>query len=299
MDNLKDYVKLHVLVFLWGFTAILGKLITIPAMEMVFYRTVLAAMGMAFILLVTKKKFRVSGSDALMLLATGSIVAVHWLTFFASGRVSNPSTSLVGFATCSLWTALIEPIVKRQRIQKLEVGLGIVVIAGLYVIFTTNFQYPLGLLLGIASGFTIAIFAVINSQLVKRMDSYTITFYEMVGAGLTLALFFPLYLQAWSSTGKLDLVPTALDWLWLAILAFVCTVYAYAAAINLMRRLSVFTIQLTLNLEPVYGIVLALLVFREKEVMDAGFYIGTMIILGAVLLYPALRRRSEPRQVSN
>jgi drug/metabolite transporter (DMT)-like permease len=299
MGTLKDYIKLHVLVFLWGFTAILGKLITIPAMEMVFYRTVLAAMGMAFILLVTKKKFSVSRGDALILLATGSIVAVHWLTFFASGRVSNPSTSLVGFATCSLWTALIEPIAKRQRIQKLEVGLGIVVIAGLYVIFTTNFQYPLGLLLGIASGFTIAIFAVINSQLVKRMDSYTITFYEMVGAGLTLALFFPLYLQAWSSTGKLDLVPTALDWLWLAILAFVCTVYAYAAAINLMRRLSVFTIQLTLNLEPVYGIVLALLVFREKEVMDAGFYIGTMIILGAVLLYPALRRRSEPRQVSN
>jgi drug/metabolite transporter (DMT)-like permease len=298
MGTLKDYIKLHVLVFLWGFTAILGKLITIPAMEMVFYRTVLAAMGMAFILLVTKKKFSVSRGDALILLATGSIVAVHWLTFFASGRVSNPSTSLVGFATCSLWTALIEPIAKRQRIQKLEVGLGIVVIAGLYVIFTTNFQYPLGLMLGIASGFTIAIFAVINSQLVKRMDSYTITFYEMFGAGLTLALFFPLYLQAWSSTGKLELAPTALDWLWLAILAFVCTVYAYAAAINLMKRLSVFTIQLTLNLEPVYGIVLALLVFREKEVMDAGFYIGTIIILGAVLLYPSLRRRSG-RQVSH
>jgi drug/metabolite transporter (DMT)-like permease len=299
MASIQDYIKLHFLVFLWGFTAILGKLITIPAMEMVFFRTLLAAAGMAFLLIITQKKFRVSGADAMILLSTGSIVAIHWLTFFASGRVSNPSTSLVGFATCSLWTALIEPLVKRQKIQKLEVGLGIVVIAGLYVIFTTNFQYPLGLLLGIASGFTIAIFAVINSQLVKRMDAYTITFCEMTGAGIALALFFPLYLSTWSATGELDLTPTALDWLWLSILAFVCTVYAYAAAINLMKRLSVFTIQLTLNLEPVYGIVLALLVFREKEVMDAGFYVGTVIIIGAVLLYPALRRRTEGQQVPN
>jgi drug/metabolite transporter (DMT)-like permease len=290
MATFQDYLKLHFLVFLWGFTAILGKLISIPAMEMVFFRTVLAAAGMAFLLIIARKSFRVSPSDAIRLGLTGSIVAVHWLTFFASGRVSNPSTSLVGFATCSLWTALIEPMVKGQKIQKLELGLGVIVLAGLYVIFTTNFQYPLGLLLGIASGFTIAIFAVINSELVKRFDSYTITFYEMMGAGITLAIFFPIYLSQWSTTGSLELTPTPLDWIWLALLAFVCTVYAYAAAINLMKRMSVFTIQLTLNLEPVYGILLALLVFREKEVMDVGFYIGTVIIMSAVFAYPWLRK---------
>jgi drug/metabolite transporter (DMT)-like permease len=147
--------------------------------------------------------------------------------------------------------------------------------------------------LGIVSGLTIAIFAVINSELVKRFDAYTITFYEMTGAALTLTLFFPVYLNTWSETGSPQLVPTPLDWLWLAILAFVCTVYAYAASINLMKRLSVFTIQLTLNLEPVYGILLALLVFREKEVMDMGFYVGTIIILGAVIVYPLLRQRTH------
>jgi drug/metabolite transporter (DMT)-like permease len=293
MASFQDYLKLHFLVFLWGFTAILGKLITIPAMEMVFYRTLLAALGMAFLLIVTRKQFRVQTADATMLMLTGSIVAVHWLTFFLSGRVSNPSTSLVGFATCSLWTAFIEPIAKRQPIQKLEVGLGIVVMIGLYVIFTTNFQYPLGLVLGIVSGFTIAIFAVINSKLVRRFDAYTITFYEMTGACVTLVIFFPLYLTWFSESGTLELVPTANDWLWLALLAFVCTVYAYAASINLMKRLSVFTIQLTLNLEPVYGILLALLVFREKEIMDAGFYLGTIIIMSAVFLYPWLRKRTS------
>ena len=299
MASFQDYLKLHFLVFLWGFTAILGKLITIPAMEMVFYRTLLAALGMAFLLFVTGKRFRVEGSDAIKLMLTGSIVALHWLTFFLSGRVSNPSTSLVGFATCSLWAALIEPMAKGKRIQKLEVGLGIVVIAGLYVIFTTNFQYPLGLILGIVSGFTIAIFAVINSELVKRLDAYTITFYEMTGAALTLALFFPIYLTWFSESGQPELVPTPEDWLWLAILAFVCTVYAYAASINLMKRLSVFTIQLTLNLEPVYGIILALIVFREKEIMDSGFYVGTAIILSAVLLYPWLRSRTSTPYTAN
>jgi drug/metabolite transporter (DMT)-like permease len=290
MASIQDYIKLHVLVFLWGFTAILGKLISIPAVEMVFYRTVMAAGGMALLLVASRKSFNAGRKDIILLLLTGSIVAVHWLTFFISGRVSNPSTSLVGFATCSLWTALLEPLVKRRPIKALEVGLGIVVIAGLAVIFSFDFQYPLGLFLGVASGFTIAIFAVINSELVKRHDAYVITFYEMCGAAISIALFFPIYTSTWSATGELELTPTLVDWLWLAILAFVCTVYAYAASIQLMKRLSVFTIQLTLNLEPVYGILLALLVFGEKEVMSAGFYAGTIIILGAVFLYPAMKR---------
>jgi drug/metabolite transporter (DMT)-like permease len=290
MASIQDYFKLHILVFLWGFTAILGKLISIPAVEMVFYRTVLAAGGMALLLILTGKTFNAGRNDIIRLLLTGSIVAVHWITFFASGRVSNPSTSLVGFATCSLWAALLEPLVKGKPIRGLEVGLGIVVIAGLAVIFSFSFQYPLGLLLGIASGFTIAIFAVINSELVKRHDAYVITFYEMCGAAIAIALFFPLYLNNWSATGELEMMPTVMDWVWLSILAFVCTVYAYAASIQLMKRLSVFTIQLTLNLEPVYGIVLALLVFGQDEIMSAGFYAGTIIILLAVFAYPGLKR---------
>jgi len=291
MATTTDYLKLHFIVFLWGFTAIIGKLVTIPAVEMVFYRTLLAGIGMGAVILAMRGSFKVSNSDLLKLILTGFIVALHWLTFFASGRISNPSTSLVGFATCSLWAALIEPFAKKSKIQYIEVGLGIVVIIGLYIIFSFDFQYPMGLFLGILSGFTCAIFAVINSKLVSRVSSLTITFYEMIGACIGVAIFFPFYAGRWATGGVLNLVPTLPDWIWIAILSLVCSVYAYTVAINLTKKLSVFFIQLTLNLEPVYGIAFALLVFGEREVMSWNFYLGTVVILGAVVAYPFVKNK--------
>ena len=294
MVTTTDYVKLHFVVFLWGFTAILGKLVTIPAVEMVFFRTLLAAIGMGGVILLLRDSFKVSSSDLIKLLLTGLIVAAHWLTFFASGRISNPSPSLVGFATCSLWAALFEPFAKKSKIRGVELALGITVIIGLYIIFSFNFQYPMGLFLGVLSGITCAMFAVINSQLVSRVSSYTITFYEMIGACIGVVIFFPLYSKYWSADGNLHLSPTLTDWLWIAILSLVCSVYAYAVAINLTKKLSVFFIQLTLNLEPVYGIILALIVFGEQEVMGWNFYVGTFVILGAVVAYPFVKNRFSP-----
>ncbi len=289
----KDYIQLHFLVFLWGFTAVLGKLVSIPSVEMVFYRTLLAATGMAALILVVRGTFVVSKSDFIKIMLTGFIVAIHWLTFFGSGRVSNPSTSLVGFATCSFWAALIEPIAKRKKIQILEIGLGLVVIIGLYIIFADDFQYPLGMFLGIISGLTAAMFSVINSKLVVRVNAHTITFYEMASACVIIFLFFPLYQNTWADDGQLDLVPLWSDWIYIAIMAWVCSVYAYSVAINLTKKLSVFFIQLALNLEPVYGITLALIVFGDKEVMGWNFYAGTIIIISAVALYPILKKRTE------
>lgn len=289
----KDYVKLHFLVFLWGFTAVLGKLVSIPSVEMVFYRTLLAAIGMGVLILMTRGTFSVSKSDFIKIMITGFIVAIHWLTFFGSGRISNPSTSLVGFATCSFWAALIEPIAKRKKIQLLEIGLGLIVILGLYIIFAGDFQYPLGLFLGIISGLTAALFSVINSKLVVRVNANTITFYEMAGACLIVFLFFPVYQNTIAHDGKLYLEPLWSDWIYIAIMAWVCSVYAYSAAITLTKKLSVFFIQLALNLEPVYGIALALLVFGDQEVMGWNFYAGTTIIISAVAIYPLLKKRTE------
>ncbi len=289
----KDYIKLHFLVFLWGFTAVLGKLVSIPSVEMVFYRTLLAALGMAVLILAMKGSFVISKSDFIKLMLTGFIVAIHWLTFFGAGRVANPSTSLVGFATCSFWAALIEPIAKRKKIQPLEIGLGLVVIIGLYIIFAGDFQYPLGLFLGILSGFTAALFSVINSKLVVRVNAHTITFYEMASACVIILSFFPLYQSTWADNGQLSLSPLWSDWIYIAIMAWACSVYAYSAAINLTKKLSVFFIQLALNLEPVYGIALALIVFGDQEVMSLNFYIGTIIIISAVAIYPFLKKRME------
>jgi len=175
----------------------------------------------------------------------------------------------------------------------LEIGLGLVVIAGLYIIFAGDFQYPLGLFLGVVSGLTAAIFSVINSKLVVRVNANTITFYEMASACVVIILFFPLYQSSWADNGQLSLIPLWSDWVYIAIMAWACSVYAYSAAINLTKKLSVFFIQLALNLEPVYGITLALIVFGNKEVMSLNFYIGTIIIISAVAIYPILKKRME------
>jgi drug/metabolite transporter (DMT)-like permease len=289
----KDYFKLHFIVFLFGFTAILGKLVSIPAVEMVFYRTLLAAIGMAFLILVTRGTFKISNSDLIKIILTGVIVAIHWITFFASGRVSNPSTSLVGFATCSFWAAFIEPIAKRKKIHALEVGLGLVVLIGLVLIFSFDFNYALGLFLGIVSGLTAALFSVANSKLAARVSAYTITFYEMVGACLTVVLFFPIYQLFFAEDKQLHLSPAIMDWVYIGIMATACSVYAYSVMIELSKKLSVFFIQLALNLEPVYGIILALLIFGQQEVMGWNFYAGTLIIISAVGLYPFLKSRWE------
>ncbi len=294
MSSSRDYVKLHFIVFLWGFTAVLGKLVLISSVEMVFYRCLLALLGIGAVIIFSKSSsFTISKIDFFKVFFTGFIVAIHWLSFFGAGRISNPSTSLVGFATCSLWAALLEPIVKRRKISLVEVGLGLVVLSGLVIIFSFNFRYKLGLLLAILSGLTAALFSVINSKLVNRVHEFTITFYEMAGASVAVILFFPLFNTYFSSKTPFTQPPSLSDWFYIALMAFVCSVYAYTVSIDLSRRMSVFLIQLTLNLEPIYGIILALIIFGKQEVMNLNFYIGTLVILSAVLLYPMIKKKLD------
>jgi drug/metabolite transporter (DMT)-like permease len=313
MASSKDYLQLHFIVFLWGFSAILGKLVTLPAVEMVWYRSLLAALGMAAVIYFSRRStaseapvldstpisegthpgtFKVASADLIKLLAIGGIVSIHWISFFGSARVANVSVSLVGFATNSLWTAVLEPWFKRTRIKKYELVLGMIVLSGLYIIFSFDFQYKLGLLLGIFAGFTSALFAIFNSQMVKRIPSRTITFYEMIGAGIATGLFLPFF-SFYGMEIKFPILPSAMDLLYIAVLAGVCSVYAYAVAVELMKRVSVFMIQLTLNLEPVYGIIMAVIIFGEREKMNLNFYAGTLVILGAVITYPFMKKRFD------
>ncbi len=290
MAKVSDYLHLHFLVFLWGFTAILGVLISIPSVEMVFYRTLLAAIGLGILILSIKGSFKVTPRDFIKLMLTGVIIGVHWITFFAAAKVSNVSVSLVGFATASLWTAFLEPLSSKMKVRPLEIFLGVLVIIGLYIIFYFDFKYPLGLLLGVTSGLTAAIFSIINARMVKRIDRYTITFYEMIGGCISTALFFPVYKIYFAENGILQLNPTAMDWVYILILALVCSVYAYSKMVDLLKTMSVFIIQLTLNLEPIYGIIMAVILFGQQEKMAANFYIGTVIILSSVILYPILKK---------
>lgn len=295
MASRADYLKLHFIVFLWGFSAILGKLISIPPVEMVLYRSLVAALGLGLVIIASRGSFSVSQSDLVKLILIGFIVALHWVAFFGSARVANVSVSLVGFATNSLWTALLEPWFNRSRVKKFELLLGLVVIFGLYIIFSFDFQYKLGLFFGIVAGITSALFSVLNAKLVRRVSAFTITFYEMIGVFAGLIIFLPVYKSIWADNGLLRLVPSAIDWVYIGILAVVCSVYAYSTAVELMKRISVFLIQLTLNLEPVYGIIMAVLIFGNQEKMNLNFYIGTCVILTAVILYPFLKRRHDRR----
>lgn len=299
MATRTDYLKLHFIVFLWGFSAILGKLVSIPAVEMVFYRSFLAAIGMGMVMLATKGTFQVTKSQLVRLILIGFIVALHWVAFFGSARVANVSVSLVGFATNSLWAALLEPWFNRTRVKKFELMLGLVVVCGLYIIFSFDFQYKLGLFLGVLAGFTSALFSVFNSRMVRLVPAFTITFYEMIGAFVGLAIFFPVYRATWAPGGVLHLAPAAMDWLYIGLLAGVCSVYAYSTAVELMKKVSVFLIQLALNLEPIYGIIMAVIIFGSEEKMGTNFYVGALIIMAAVVLYPVFKKRHDRTVVIN
>jgi drug/metabolite transporter (DMT)-like permease len=300
MSVAKDYLRLHFVVWIWGFTAILGALITIPAVEIVFYRTLFAFVALGLILKARGQALRLPTRNLLAILGTGLLIAAHWILFFAAARVANVSVCLAGMATCSLWTSFLEPVINKRRIQPFEVILGLFGMLGLYVIFQFDFQYKWGIIMAVASAFIGALFTVFNAGFIKRHNAYTITLYEMIGACAGTALFFPFYARFMTENG-LQLVPTPMDWIYLFILALVCTVFAFSESVTLMKRLSAFVINLTVNLEPIYGIALALLIFPERETMPSNFYIGTGIILMSVLVYPVLNKwyKKKPLNLDN
>lgn len=293
--SIKDYFMLHLIVLIWGFTAILGLLISLPAIELVFYRTLIASVGVAGLFLLKKRKLSMPLPDMIRVTAVGFVIAMHWILFFWSARVSTASVCLAGMATTSLWTAFVEPLFNRTKIKWYEVTLGIMVVSGLLVIFSFETGYWLGISMALGAAFLAAVFSVLNSKLAHKHNPYQITFYEMAGACFFTVLFMPIYSNFLSDEG-INLTLQGYDWFWLFILGGICTVYAFSVSVDLMKRLSVFSINLTINLEPVYGIVLAVLIFGESEKMTPQFYLGTGIILISVLSYPVLNFLNKRRK---
>ncbi len=294
--SLKDYLMLHFIVLIWGFTAILGLLISLKALELVFYRTLIASIGVAGLFLYQKKSLLLPLNQILKITGVGIVISLHWILFFWSAQVSTASVCLAGMATTSLWTAFVEPLFNRTRIKWYEVALGVMVISGLLVIFSFESGYWLGLSMALVSALLAAIFSVLNGRLAPHFNPYQVTFYEMLGACIFATLFMPVYAEFLAEDG-LNLAWQGYDWFWLFLLGGVCTVYAFSVSVELMKRLSVFSINLTINLEPVYGIILAVLIFGESEKMTPQFYYGTAIILVSVLSYPVLNyfnRRRKP-----
>lgn len=293
--SLTDYLQLHFIVLIWGFTAILGKLLQpLDSSAVVLFRTLLAVFGMGTILWFRKQSFWVTPSDRWRLLATGTLIGLHWVAFFLAARIANVSVCLAGMATSSLWASVLEPIVLRRRVRPIEVVLGGIVMAGLYVIFRFEFDKIAGLAVAVFAAMLSSLFTIINSRFTQKYNALVISFYEMAGAfaGALLLWFMARAAEPFEAGLPMQFVPqTALQWLWLLILALVCTVYAYSVGVKLLRKFSPYMAVLTVNLEPVYGILLAVLIFGNDERMTSGFYIGTLIILAAVLVYPFLNNR--------
>lgn len=278
--NLKSYLHLHFIVFIWGFTAVIGALISLDAMPLVWYRMVLA-IGFILIYMAYKKMpLHVPPKAVIGFLFAGLIIALHWFTFFKAIKVSNVSVTLACLSTGAFFTSLLEPLFFGRKVIWYEVLFGLMVVAGLYIIFNVEGDFLNGILLALTSAFLSALFSVINGKYAKEYNPTVISFYELLGG----VLFFSVFLWFSSSFTASFFTVSSSDWFYLAILSSFCTAYAFIASVKVMQHLSPYTVMLTINLEPIYGIILAVIVFQEKEKMSAGFYIGALIILLTVII---------------
>lgn len=277
----KAFLQLHIAVFLAGFTAILGKFISLNEGVLVWYRLLITVVTLFVLLLFRKQLKSISIKNVLRIASIGVIIAFHWVSFYGSVKYSNVSVSLTCLSAIGFFTALFEPLILKRRIDKVEIVLGLFAILGIYLIFDFHPQYKLGILFGIISALLASLFPVYNKRLLREFTPETVTLYEMAGGLIILSLVIPFYIKLFPEGSH---VPDAKDWLWLIILSWLCTVFALILQLNALKKISAFTASLTYNLEPVYGIILGFIIFHENKYLHWGFYVGLTLIFSAVVL---------------
>ena len=278
-DNLKSYLHLHVIVFIWGFTAILGKLISLEALDLVWYRMLFASVIMTFVVLFNKEKMKVPFNVLVGFIVSGIIIAAHWLTFYQAIKVSNVSITLACLSTGAFFASILEPIFYKRKVIWYELLFGVIVVVGLGIIFNVETKYKTGIYLAVTSAFLSALFSVINGKYAKEYDPNIISLYELSSG----VFFISIYLFFAGSFTPAFFAISINDLIWLFLLSSICTAYAFSASVKVMKFLSPFTVMLTINLEPIYGIILALLIFKDGEEMTPLFYVGAIIILATVI----------------
>lgn len=288
-SNIKHFVLLHFIVFIWGFTAILGALISVDAVPLVFFRMSLAVFFIALYFFYKKKSFYLNKTGVFKFLFTGIIIACHWIFFFKAIKVANVSVALVTMSTAAFFTSFIEPIFFKRRIRPLEIALGLLVIFGLYIIFNFESEYTLGIVYALISSLLGALFSVLNGLFIKQYDEHRISFYQLLFGAI--AVFIYLIFSGFINLNFFKLSTN--DWVYLSILSSICTAYAFIASVKVMKYLSPYTVMLTVNLEPIYAIILALFIFGDKEKMKPEFYLGACIVLSVVLLNGVIKNRHK------
>jgi len=292
MARLKNYLHLHFIVLIYGFTGILGKLISLPADYLVLYRLLLTIPILYVVILFRKESLKIDKQLLFKYLGIGIIIGLHWLTFFHSIKVSNVSVALSCFASSSLFAGILEPLIERKPIRKLEIISSIIVLITLSIMLGFELRYWQGALYGVLAAFLAALFTVLNKQLSKTKAVITMSLYEMTGALIPIVVVLGVGLLYATPIQNTWQMPTIPDWGWLLLLASVCTAYPFVAIIKLLRSITAFNVSLAVNFEPVYSIIFAYLIFGESERMTPVFYVGLCVVFGVVFLYQVLKPQS-------
>ena len=280
-NNSIHFIHLHFLVFIAGFTAILGELIVNPSEIIVWHRMLIASILTAFFMLITKRSFKINLKLLLKYSVLGLVIALHWITFFEAIEQSNISLTLAMFSTAAFFTSILEPLLFKRKVIIYEVLLGFVVIAGVSIIFNAEFKYLYGIILGIFSALFASLFSVLNGIMIKNDNAIKISFYEFISG----VIFITIYIFFSSDLSDLYIDDfLSLNYLYILLLGTICTAYAFIASVYLLKFISPYSVVLTYNLEPIYGIILALMFFGNAEKMSFSFYLGLFLILASVII---------------
>lgn len=292
----KAFLQLHIAVFLAGFTGILGRLISFNEGMIVWYRLLFTAATMWLLFSLMKKMQRIPLYDILKISGVGFIAAMHWVTFYGSIKYSNVSVALVCFSSISFFTALFEPLILKKRINITELFLGLLTMTGIYIIFHFDTQFKRGIIVGLISALLASLFPIYNREFLKQINVETMLTWQQTGGFIVLSILLPFYLQQFPAT---NFLPGWEDLGWLLVLSWFCSVIAFQLSANALKRLSAFTVNLTYNLEPVYGILLAFAVYKENEFLSKWFYIGFAIIAAALIIHIILLMRIERKIIQH
>jgi drug/metabolite transporter (DMT)-like permease len=281
----KAFIQLHISVFLAGFTGVLGRLIHLNEGLLVWYRLLLTSVSMWILFSITKKIQKISRVDIVKLSGIGFLAAMHWVTFYGSIKSANVSVALVCFSSVGFFTALLEPVLLRKRINVVEVLLGLLVIAGIYIIFTFDGSYRTGIILGVLSAILLAFVMIFLGQYVQRINTETTLTWQLTGGFIALSFVMPFYMYRFPTD---YIIPDTEDWMWLLFLAWVCSVLAFQLSAKALKKLSAFTVNLSFNLEPVYGILLAFILFKENKGLSKWFYYGFALIAASLIIHAVI-----------
>src|SRR3569833_1397560 len=287
----KNLLILHFTVFIWGFTGILGALISISAVQLEWYRVLIAVVSFFFYFKFSRTDLKVGRKIFWQMLCTGALVGGHWILFFLSIKLSTVSVALVCFSSLTLFTAILEPVINKKRISRLEIIAGVLIIIGIVVIFQFESHYTKGIIAGLLCALFASLFSIINARYVKTYQAPVIAFYELSGAFIWISVFL-----AFTNGYTKDLLLHKADIGYLVLLGTICTSVAYVAGVSVMRELSAFRVALVTYLEPVYGIILSFAFFGDMNKMTTGFWAGALIVLSTIFLFPVAQKQVEKRR---